>query len=166
MERVFKLAGKTHYSNVSYYQYWFIGTGCFCYWLLPVNSPIAVHIWKHVFPKGSNDSYTVGEFFGTSFYQYHSKHGAQVQKHSKRKLQILNADLSSQFLMRPAGLSCFKIMRPLWESCVWDAGGAGKKITAPEPLVFLKECFEKVDFDIKKKSYGSKAWKITLITCK
>ena len=66
-----------------------------------------------MFPKGSNDRYTVGEFFGTGFYQYHSRHGAHVKKHSKRKLQILNADFSPQFLMRPAGLSWFKTMRPL-----------------------------------------------------
>ena len=31
--------------------------------------------------------------------------------------------------MHPAGLSWFKIMRPLWEACVWDPGRAGKKIT-------------------------------------
>ena len=31
--------------------------------------------------------------------------------------------------MRPAGFTWFKNMRPLWESCVWDAGRAGKKIT-------------------------------------
>ena len=36
-----------------------------------------------------------------------------VKKHSKLELQILNADFSPQFLMHPAGLSRFKIMRPL-----------------------------------------------------
>ena len=53
-----------------------------------------------VFPKGSNDRYTVGEFFfSTGFYQYYSRHDAQVKKnkYSKRKLQILNADFSPQF---------------------------------------------------------------------
>ena len=30
-----------------------------------------------------------------------------------RKLQILNADFLPQFLMRPAGFTWFKIMRPL-----------------------------------------------------
>ena len=62
---------------------------------------------------GSNDRFTDGEYFGTGFYQYYSRHGVQVKKHSKRKLQILNADFPPQFLMRPAGLSWFKIMRPL-----------------------------------------------------
>ena len=66
-----------------------------------------------MFPKGSIDLYTVIEFFGTGFYQYYSRHGAQLKKHSKRKLQVLNADFSSQFLMRPAGFSQFKIMRHL-----------------------------------------------------
>ena len=39
MKRVFKLAGKTHYSNASFR----VGTGLstlvYRYWLLPVNSP-------------------------------------------------------------------------------------------------------------------------------
>ena len=60
------------------------------------------------------------------------------KKHSKRKLQTLNADFSPQFLMRPAGLSWFKIMRPLWESCVWDAGRAGKKNTEWDPFLHPK----------------------------
>ena len=51
----------------SNYQYWFISTGFYRYWLLPVNSPTAVHIWNHVFPKGSNNHYTVGEFSVTVF---------------------------------------------------------------------------------------------------
>ena len=63
----------------SNYQYWFISTGFYRYWLLPVNSPTAVHIRKHVFPKGCNDRYTVGEFFSTSFYQYYTRHSAQVK---------------------------------------------------------------------------------------
>ena len=48
-------------------------------------------------PKGSNDRYTVGEFFGTGFYQYYSRHGAHVKKHSKRKLQILNGLFATIF---------------------------------------------------------------------
>ena len=73
--RVFKLAGKTHYTNVSFrvgsigsvlvYRHWFLPV--VRYWLLPVNSPTAGQIWKHVFPKGSNDRYTVGEFFQYRF---------------------------------------------------------------------------------------------------
>ena len=51
----------------------------FTYWLLSVYSPTVVHIWKHVFPKGSNNPYTVGEFFGTGFYKYYLRHGAQVK---------------------------------------------------------------------------------------
>ena len=40
----------------------------------------------------------LGSFFSTGFYQYYSRDGAQVKKkHSKRKLQILNADFSPQF---------------------------------------------------------------------
>ena len=60
-----------HYSNVSFrvgsigsvlvYRHWFLPV--VRYWLLPVNFPTVGHIWKHVFPKGSNDRYTVGEFF-------------------------------------------------------------------------------------------------------
>ena len=38
-----------------------------------------------MFPKGSNDHYTVGEFFGTGFYQYYSRHGAPVKNPFKRK---------------------------------------------------------------------------------
>ena len=68
-----------------------------------------------MFRKGSNDRYTVGKYFGTGFYQYYSR---QVKKQLKRKLQILNADFLPQFLMPPAGLPWFKIMRPLRESCV------------------------------------------------
>ena len=49
-------------------------------WLLPVNSPTSVDLRKHVFPKGSNDRYTVREFLGTGFYQYFSRHSAQVKK--------------------------------------------------------------------------------------
>ena len=81
----------------SNYPYWFISTGFYWYWLLPVNSPTAVHIRKHVFPKGNNDRYTIGEIFGTGFYQYYSRHSAQVKKHSKRKLQILIADFLPHF---------------------------------------------------------------------
>ena len=51
-----------------------ISTGFYQYWPLPVNSPTAVHLRKDVFPKGSNDGYTVGEFLGTGFYQYYSRH--------------------------------------------------------------------------------------------
>ena len=87
MESVFKFVGKTHYSNVSFRVRSIISTGLsalvfsfYRYWLLPVNSPTVVHIWKHVFPKESNDRFTVGEFFCTSFYQYYSRHGAQVNK--------------------------------------------------------------------------------------
>ena len=50
--RVFKLAGKTHFTNVSFrvgsigsvlvYQHWFLPV--VRYWLLPVNSPTAGHI--------------------------------------------------------------------------------------------------------------------------
>ena len=66
-----------------------------------------------MFHKGSNDRFTVGEYFSTSFYQYYSRHGAQDKKHSKQELQIPNANFSLHFLMCPAGLSWFKIMRPL-----------------------------------------------------
>ena len=55
----------------------------------------------------------LGSFSVPVFNQYYSRHGAQVKKHSKRKLQIINADFSPQFLMHPSGLSWFKIMRPL-----------------------------------------------------
>ena len=42
----------------------------------------------------------LGSLFNTGFYQYYSRHGAQIKKnkkHSKRKLQILSADFSPQF---------------------------------------------------------------------
>ena len=98
------------------------------HWLLPVNSP---WISENTFLKGSNDRSTVGEYFGTGFYQYYSRHGAQVKNNVQNEsCKFLNADFSPQFLMHPAGFTWFKIMRPLWESCVWDAGRAGKKITA------------------------------------
>ena len=99
--------------SVLVYRHWLLPVDR--YWLLPVNSPYSGSKLKvkHVFPKGSNDRYTVGEFIGTGFYQYYSRHGAQVKNYSKLKLQILNADFSPQFLMRPAGLSWLKIMRPL-----------------------------------------------------
>ena len=123
MERVFKLAGKTHYSNASF----LVGTGLSA---LAFTSKLPVNIWKHMFLKGSNDRSTVGEYFGTGFYQYYSRHGAQVKKNVQNEsCKFLNADFSPQFLMRPAGFTWFKIMRPLSESCVWDAGRAGKKIT-------------------------------------
>ena len=105
--RVFKLAGKTHYSNVSFrvgsigsvlvYRHWFLPV--VRYWLLPVNSPTAGHIWKHVFPKGSNDRYTVGEFFSVPVFTNIIQDTMRKlkKKHSKRKLQILNADFSPQF---------------------------------------------------------------------
>ena len=103
---VLKLAGKTHYSNVSFrvgsigsvlvYRHWFLPV--VRYWLLPVNSPTAGHIWKHVFPKGSNDRYTFGEFFSVPvFTNIIQDTMRKLKKHSKRKLQILNADFSPQF---------------------------------------------------------------------
>ena len=48
MERVFKLAGKTYYSNASF----LVGTGLSA---LAFTSKLPVNIWKHMFLKGSND---------------------------------------------------------------------------------------------------------------
>ena len=69
-----------------------IGTGLSALGFIPVNSPTAVHIRKHVFPKGSYDRYTVGEFFGTGFYQYYI-HGAQVKKTFKTKVANIKCRL-------------------------------------------------------------------------
>ena len=46
MERVFELAGKTHYSNASF----LVGTGLSA---LAFTSKLPVNIWKHMFLKGS-----------------------------------------------------------------------------------------------------------------
>ena len=83
--------------SVLVYQHWFLPV--VPYWLLPVNSPTAGHIWKHVFPKGSNDRYTVGEFFSVPVFTNIIQDTMRKlkKKHSKRKLQILNADFSPQF---------------------------------------------------------------------
>ena len=54
----------------------------------------------HVFPKGSNDRYTVGEFFSAPVFTniiQDTMRKLKKKKHSKRKLQILNADFSPQF---------------------------------------------------------------------
>ena len=73
------------------------------------------HCWGAWFPKGSNDRYTVGEFFfSTGFYQYYSRHDAQVKnKTLKTKVANTKCRLFATSLMHPAGLSWFKIMRPL-----------------------------------------------------
>ena len=117
MERVFKLT----FASVLVYRHWFLPAG-----KLPYGS---AYLENTSFPREVMIAILLGSISVPGFYQYYSRHGAQVKKYSKRKLQILNADFSPQFLMRPAGLSWFKIMRPLSESCVWDAGRAGKKIT-------------------------------------
>ena len=65
--RVKRIIQMSCFWDGSNYRYWFISTGFYRYWLLPVNSPTWMHIRKHVFPKGSDDCYTVGEFFGTVF---------------------------------------------------------------------------------------------------
>ena len=118
MERVFKLAGKTHYSNLSFRVGSIIGTGLSA--LVFTSSPVLAFTsklpysgsyLKTRFSQGSNDRYTVGEFFRYRFLPILFKTRCASKKHPKRKLQILNADFSPQFLMRPAGLSWFKIMR-------------------------------------------------------
>ena len=83
--------------SVLVYRHWLLPV--VRYWLLPVNSPTAGHIWKHVFPKGSNDRYTVGEFFQYRFLPilFKTRCASKKNTHSKRKLQILNADFSPQF---------------------------------------------------------------------
>ena len=59
----------------------------------------------------------LGSFFSTGFYQYYSRHGAQVKKQNKKTLKTKVANtkcrLFATILMHPAGLSWFKIMRPL-----------------------------------------------------
>ena len=53
-------------------------------------------------------------FFSTSFYQYYSRHDAQVKKKTlKTKVANTKCRLFAPILMHPAGLSWFKIMRPL-----------------------------------------------------
>ena len=64
---MFKLAGKTHYSNVSFW----VGSSLSA--LAFTSSPVLAFTGKlpcsgsylknTCFPKGSNDHYTVGEFF-------------------------------------------------------------------------------------------------------
>ena len=115
--------------SVLVYRHWLLPV--VRYWLLPVNSPTAGHIWKHVFPKGSNDRYTVGEFFQYRFLPILFKTRCASKKKHTLKTKVANTKcrLFATILMHPAGLSWFKIMRPLWEACVWDPGRAGKKIT-------------------------------------
>ena len=124
MERVFKLAGKTHYSNASF----LVGTGLSA---LAFTSKLPVNIWKHMFLKGSNETLNCWGVFRYRFLPILFKTRCASKKNVQNEsCKFLNADFSPQFLMRPAGFTWFKIMRPLWESCVWDAGRAGKKITA------------------------------------
>ena len=113
--------------SVLVYRHWLLPV--VRYWLLPVNSPTAGHIWKHVFPKGSNDRYTVGEFFQLRFLPIFFKTRCASKKKNTLKTKVANTKcrLFATILMHPAGLSWFKIMRPLWEACVWDPGRAGKK---------------------------------------
>ena len=51
----------------SNYQYWFISTEFYRYWLLPVNSPIVVYIRKHMFPRKVMIATLLGSFSVTFF---------------------------------------------------------------------------------------------------
>ena len=52
----------------------------------------------------------LGSFFSTGFYQYYSRHDAQVKKTTlKTKVANTKCRLSATILMHPAGLSWFKI---------------------------------------------------------
>ena len=57
----------------------------------------------------------LGSFFSTGFYQYYSRHGAQVKKKTTLKTKVANTKcrLFATILMHPAGLSWFKTMCPL-----------------------------------------------------
>ena len=136
IERVFELAGKTHYSNLSIRVGSIISTGLSA--LVFSGSPVLAFTDKLPYSssylktrvsRGKKWSLYSWGVFQYRFLPILFKTRCASKKHSKQKLQILNADFLRQFLMRPAGLSCFKIMPPLWESCIWDAGRADKKIT-------------------------------------
>ena len=106
---MFKLAGKTHYSNVSFRVGSIISTGLSA--LAFTSSPVLAFTGKlpysgsylktRVSQREVMIAILLGSFFSTGFYQYYSRHGAQIKKkthtHSKRKLQILNADFSPRF---------------------------------------------------------------------
>ena len=97
----------SRFGTGSNYQYWFISSG-FYWYMTSLQRCISENT---CFPR--QVMIATLYFFSTFFYQYYSRHGAQVKKHSKRKLQILNADFSPQSLMRLAGLLWFEIMNPL-----------------------------------------------------
>ena len=96
---MFKFAGKTHYSNVSF---GLVVLSALAFTSSPVLAftgklPYSGSYLKARVSQGMI-AIQLGSFFSTGFYQNYSRHGAQVKKtHSKRKLQILNADFSPQF---------------------------------------------------------------------
>ena len=72
-------------------------------------------ISEHVFPKGSNDRYTVGEFFSVPVFTNIIQDTMRKLKKTTLKTKVANTKcrLFATILMHPAGLSWFKIMRPL-----------------------------------------------------
>ena len=80
---MFKLAGKTHYSNVSFRVGSIISTGLSA--LAFTSSPVLAFTGKLPYSGSylkTRVSHTIllGSFFSTGFYQYYSRHGAQVKK--------------------------------------------------------------------------------------
>ena len=72
------------------------------------------HQYDTVFPKGSNDRYTVGEFFSVPvFTNIIQDTMRKLKKTLKTKVANTKCKLFATILMHPAGLSWFKIMRPL-----------------------------------------------------
>ena len=110
---MFKLAGKTHYINVSFR----VGSGLSA---LVFTSSLVLTFTVKLPYSGSYLKREVmiakllGSFFSTGFYQYYSRHGAQVKKKTlKTKVANTKCRLFATILMHSAGLSWFKIMRPL-----------------------------------------------------
>ena len=80
---MFKLAGKTHYSNVSFRVGSIISTGLSA--LAFTSSSVLAFTGKLIsentcFPREVMIAILLGSFFSTGFYQYYSRHGAQVKK--------------------------------------------------------------------------------------
>ena len=109
---MFKLAGETHYTNVSFR----VGSGLSA---LVFTSSLVLAFTGKLPYSGSYLKREVmiaillGSFFSAGFYQYYSRHGAQVKKTLKTKFANTKCRLFATILMHPAGLSWFKIMRPL-----------------------------------------------------
>ena len=117
---MFKLAGKTHYSNVSFRVDSIISTGLSA--LVFTSSPVLAFTDKLPYSgsylktrvsQGSNDRFTVGEFFQYRFLQMLFKTRCARKKNTQTKVANTKCRLFAIVLMHPAGLSWFKIMRPL-----------------------------------------------------